>query len=361
MPPSITQAARNSNTMSASCAAGSFVGAHTRRPMARPTAWDDADLLQALGPYEAWLSGRGLSPFTVPSEVGYARRFLDWRTGSYMPRGMPLPTRRPVPAGKRDLGGLIRELGLYGACLRSGGREPGAIVTYMGSAKRFVNWLGGVPAPAKRRNSQARPAERRTAVDHVRRPDGLAAEYARIAATHRDAILRTVARMAIPGSVGRVFNPGTTAALTKVLPDLNVEQLPEVVDQADYRRWFEASLERVAGTIRRLNPRDSRPGIYPGYKWGHATKILCLLVRDLTLHSRYFTEDEVDRIQRWLYCPVDGIVIRRLRGAGFEPGVNLIREIDEAGFWRIQDGLSEAAAAGVPRVWFDDVWSETRD
>lgn len=59
---------------------------------------------------------------------------------------------------------------------------------------------------------------------------------------------------------------------------------------------------------------------------------------------------------------MDGIVITTLRGAGFDPEVNLVREIDEAGFWRIQDGLSEAAAAsGVPRVWFDDVWSETRD
>lgn len=50
-----------------------------------------------------------------------------------------------------------------------------------------------------------------------------------------------------------------------------------------------------------------------------------------------------------------------LRQAGLDPGVTLIREIDQAGFWRIQDALSVAAEeVGVPRVWFDDVWSETR-
>jgi hypothetical protein len=125
--------------------------------MGPPTAWDDTDLRQGLRPYEAWLRGRGLSEFTVPSEVSYTRRLLDWRTGDYVPRGMPLPTRRPVPAGKRSLADLIRELGPYEACLRSGGREPGAIVTYVGSAERFVAWLGGAPTPAKPRCQRSLP------------------------------------------------------------------------------------------------------------------------------------------------------------------------------------------------------------
>jgi hypothetical protein len=85
-------------------------------------------------------------------------------------------------------------------------------------------------------------------------------------------------------------------------------------------------------------------------------------VRDLVLFSRYFNEQETARIERWLYCPIDGIVMDRLRLAGFDPGFNLIRQIDEAGFWRIQDALSIAAEeVGAPRVWFDDVWSERRD
>jgi hypothetical protein len=52
----------------------------------------------------------------------------------------------------------------------------------------------------------------------------------------------------------------------------------------------------------------------------------------------------------------------RLRRVGFDPGVSTIRQIDEAVFWRVQHRLSIAAKdVGVPRVWFDDVWSETRD
>ncbi len=89
--------------------------------------------------------------------------------------------------------------------------------------------------------------------------------------------------------------------------------------------------------------------------------MLSLFVRDLVLFSRYFTEDEARRIEPWLYCPIDRIVMDRLRRVGFNPGVSTIREVDEAVFWSIQDGLSMAANdVGVPRVWFDDVWSETR-
>ena len=129
-----------------------------------------------------------------------------------------------------------------------------------------------------------------------------------------------------------------------------------------YRRWFEAALQGVAATILELNPRGTRSGVHPGYKWGHGTKVLSLFVRNLVICSRYFTEEEARRIEWWLYCPIDTIVMRRLRRVGFDPGVRQINQIDEVAFWRIQDALSIAAEeAGVPRVWFDDIWSEARD
>jgi hypothetical protein len=146
-----------------------------------------------------------------------------------------------------------------------------------------------------------------------------------------------------------------------MLPGLLLDELPSLSGQTHYREWFEAALGPVAATILGLNPPELRKGIHPGYKWGHGTKVLSLFVRDLVLFSRYFTEEEAGRIERWLYCPIDSVVMDGLRQAGLDPGVTLIREIDQAGFWRIQDALSVAAEeVGVPRVWFDDVWSETR-
>jgi hypothetical protein len=89
--------------------------------------------------------------------------------------------------------------------------------------------------------------------------------------------------------------------------------------------------------------------------------VLSLFVRDLVSYSRYFEADVVRQLEPLLYCPIDGIVIDRLRRLGVDPGVRRIREIDEDVFWSIQARLQEASdAAGVPRVWFDDIWSEAR-
>jgi hypothetical protein len=77
------------------------------------------------------------------------------------------------------------------------------------------------------------------------------------------------------------------------------------------------------------------------------------------MYSRYFSDAEVDVIAPWLCCPVDSVVLDRLRELGVDPGVRLIREIDtREKYWLTQDRLETAALlAGVPRVWFDDVWA----
>jgi hypothetical protein len=63
----------------------------------------------------------------------------------------------------------------------------------------------------------------------------VADEFARIRDAHREAILRTVARMAVPGSVGRVFETGTTAVLVDLLPRLPVQGLRGISGQTEYR------------------------------------------------------------------------------------------------------------------------------
>lgn len=188
----------------------------------------------------------------------------------------------------------------------------------------------------------------------------LEAEYRRIAAAHHLAIRKFTARSCIPASVTRVFNKGTKDALVPLLARLPVDDLPSLTGEPRFRQWFTRHLDPVAKAILRLNPPETRPGIHPGYKWGHATKVLGLYVRDLVLFSRYFSDEDVERIAPWLYCPVDSIVIKRLRFVGEQPGVYLISGIDSASrFWRSQDKLGQAAAAvGVPRAWFDDNWGD---
>lgn len=189
---------------------------------------------------------------------------------------------------------------------------------------------------------------------------GLEGEYRRIASAHHVAIRRFTARSCIPASVTRVFNTGTKDALVPLLVRMPVDELTELVDEATSRQWFTHQLDPIAKTILRLNPPATRPAIHPGYKWGHATKVLALYVRDLVLFSRYFQDDEVERIAPFLFCPVDSIVIKRLRELGATSGVYQISGIESPQrFWRIQDLLGAAAAkVGVPRVWFDDNWGD---
>jgi hypothetical protein len=185
-------------------------------------------------------------------------------------------------------------------------------------------------------------------------------EYRRIAAANRAATRHFTARSCIPASVTRVFATGTKAALLPVLAAIPVDELPRLAGEAAFRAWFERQLEVVSAVILRLNPPEVRPGIHPGYKWGHASKVLALYLRDLVLSSRDFPDADAERIAFWLYCPVDSIVMKRMRELGEQPGVYLISGIDSPRkFWHVQDTLAAAAArAGAPRVWFDDNWGD---
>lgn len=179
-----------------------------------------------------------------------------------------------------------------------------------------------------------------------------------IAQVHRATILKVIARSALPGSVTRVFHKGTKDALVGVLGGLPMDELPRLGGEREFRGWFERQLEHVATTVLGLNPRPVRPQIHPGYKWGHSTKVLALYLRDVVLYSRYFSEGDVHLISPWLCCPIDGIVLKAMSEIGVAPGVALIKEIDTRDkYWALQDRLEQAAAAAhVPRVWFDDVW-----
>ena len=55
--------------------------------------WTSDELFQMLGRYEQECIAAGMRPNAVHSYWDYARRFLDWRTGEYRPRGATGPSR----------------------------------------------------------------------------------------------------------------------------------------------------------------------------------------------------------------------------------------------------------------------------
>jgi hypothetical protein len=105
------------------------------------------------------------------------------------------------------------------------------------------------------------------------------------------------------------------------------------------------------------------PRVQPGLRWGHATKLLSLTVAGIVVGSRFFSDAEVDRIQPWLYCPIDSRIIQRLKDLGYAPPFERIKEIDSAEkFYSTQELLGASARqVGVPRILFDDNWARDPD
>lgn len=188
--------------------------------------------------------------------------------------------------------------------------------------------------------------------------DSLCKEFKRIEENRNDLLRIRAARVVLGASVIRVFNKGSKSTITKALEQVNIDELMRIDNQDHYRYWFESELNKVARAIIRTNKDNDR--IFPGYKWGHATKVLTLYNRRLVSSSRYFTDEQVEQISPLLYNPIDSVVIRRLKDLGYALPYTKIKEIDTPKkFYYVQELLGEAAAeVGVPRIWFDDVWGE---
>lgn len=186
----------------------------------------------------------------------------------------------------------------------------------------------------------------------------LVEEFERLKKEHEQALRKRSARCVLGSSVIRVFKPNTKERLAKILCAVPVRKLASIRSEWQYRRWFETQLSRVARCIKRTNAHN--PKIYPGYKWGHAAKVLNLYLREVVYNSPYFRDPVVNRLSFWLYVPIDGILLKRLRQLGCPTDLGAIKDIDTAEkYHRVQDILTLAAnKVRVPRVWFDDNWGD---
>jgi hypothetical protein len=172
----------------------------------------------------------------------------------------------------------------------------------------------------------------------------LAEEFGRIKNNHKEAIKIRVARVCFSGSTGRVFESKSSGGI-----------------KAKFQIWFEKNLEEVVKAVPDKTSRGEK--ISEGArKWGYGTKILNLFVRDIVLHSRYFTDTQSERMQKFLYVPIDGIIIDKLCKLGEKLCFDKIKEIDtREKFYEIQNRLGQAASEfSVPRVWFDDNWGNRK-
>ena len=119
------------------------------RGAGRRGTWDDALLLAELDRYEQACRNARMRPNAVHSYWDYARRFLDWRTGEYRPRGA-VGQGRPVPDGRVGADELARPAQTYAQAVEAAGRAEATIDTYHRHAMFFIRWLRGEFEPGKR-------------------------------------------------------------------------------------------------------------------------------------------------------------------------------------------------------------------
>jgi hypothetical protein len=117
--------------------------------MSASHTWDDAELWQELGAYEELCRRNSMRPKAVHSYWDYARRFLEWRRGTYTPRGVPLE-RRPTPLRRVGADLLRDEARAYARAIEAAGRNQATIDTYYRHAMFFVRWLAGEFVPGRR-------------------------------------------------------------------------------------------------------------------------------------------------------------------------------------------------------------------
>ena len=114
-----------------------------------PGPWSDAALRDALPAYQQACQDAGMRPNAVHSYWDYARRFVDWRTGEYRPRGA-VPGGRPTPTEPASAADLRIQAAGYAHAIEAAGREQATVDTYHRHAMFFVRWLEGEFRPGER-------------------------------------------------------------------------------------------------------------------------------------------------------------------------------------------------------------------
>ena len=111
--------------------------------------WTSEELFQMLGRYEQECIAAGMRPNAVHAYWDYARRFLDWRIGAYVPRGATGATRTAAITAA-TVADLAEDAKAYAVEAEEADRNQQTIDTSFTHAMFFVRWLDGEFKPGAR-------------------------------------------------------------------------------------------------------------------------------------------------------------------------------------------------------------------
>lgn len=184
-------------------------------------------------------------------------------------------------------------------------------------------------------------------------------KFREIRGKHYETIKEKTAKVVLGPSVIRALRKGTKTPLQKELSRVNIKNLITwSKDRVSFEKYFlkeSRNIEKIISSIHGSKSVNAH---------AHAAKILALYCRDLILNSlscNLIKLSTYNRLERLLFCPIDGIVIDALReiegGKELLSGVKSMKDMKKSDFMKIQNWLMAAAKkTKVPCVWFDDVW-----
>ena len=177
---------------------------------------------------------------------------------------------------------------------------------------------------------------------------------------HKKAICGRVARIVLPGSVTRVFSPGTKDTIIKfLLNKVDIEELAGVKNQTAFDKWSTGVIDNLNNAIRRKRGNIKKLG---NGTWGHAAKITNLFVSHIICFSRYFPDKEVKRLQFYLHIPLYNLVIEKLRTYGVSIKARSIKEVNKSIYSDVQKSVRNIALkVNVPPIFIDDMIWGLRD
>lgn len=188
--------------------------------------------------------------------------------------------------------------------------------------------------------------------------NSLVDEYRKIGKKHRELDIKRTAMVTLAPSVIRVFNQGTRSGLIECLKDIPIEEMREIKTEQSFKIFYCKQLDRVVKVVEKSNLKNLRLG--RGLMWGHCTKVLSIYLYELVLRTRLFSTAQVKVLTPLLYVPLDSILLKRLRNCGMTNLPQKIKALSKKRqFWEIQDFLKKAAKkAGIPAIYFNDVWAD---
>lgn len=186
-----------------------------------------------------------------------------------------------------------------------------------------------------------------------------------IKANHNDKNTREKSAKVVLGpSVLLPFGKGTKDEIRKVLSKITIIGLKKYKTQAGFKEMFYKQATKIAKILRKgiIIKKNKKSCL-----GAHAPKILSLYLRDLLVSSRgSITRKEFNRVEKLLYVPIDGKIIKKLNKLEFTLFKKKKKKIEAMvgiteikTFFETQKAIAryiKKLRINMPRVWFDDVW-----